>query len=486
MPQRFAKMLLVTWLALIAPAFGGIASAGSFELPYTGRLTQTDGKPYAGTVDLEISFWSAPNSNAPLGLAVFPFDDVKLADGVFQVTVTLTPSHRDAVFGAGDEVYVQIQDKTHNVTHARQRLMAVPFALRVPVDGTSLKWDDQGRLSVDPTKLPAPSLEAGDVLGLGIHTSSPTCGPAQTGNLWFQNGELVYCDGTGPQIVVTTTTTLIDASNIGGGGVTTTEFNYLSSVTSNVQTQFDIHTTNIAENATNIATNTAEIDSITNDLAGKANSVHAHSTLAATDNSPPNAVSVDGDGNVGIGTATPGAILDVASTTSGVLLPRVTTTERLAIATPAAGLEVYDTTANLKMVFNGTRWLEVGSAPIGTIQAWHGSLPGVPTLPWGWVLCGGQTLADAESPLNGQVITNLNGGVGYFLRGGATSGTLQAATAIGDRTAFANNVAIGGADYVDSSAAWNQYGTGNNQGATITYYAVRPINMSVRWIMRVK
>jgi hypothetical protein len=48
---------------------------------------------------------------------------------------------------------------------------------------------------------------------------------------------------------------------------------------------------------------------------------------------------------IGIGTATPDAssILDVTSTTQGMLTPRMTTAQRAAIATPADGLIVYDT-----------------------------------------------------------------------------------------------------------------------------------------------
>lgn len=51
-------------------------------------------------------------------------------------------------------------------------------------------------------------------------------------------------------------------------------------------------------------------------------------------------------GNVGIGTTSPNAssILDITSTTKGVLFPRMTTTEISAIASPADGLTVYNTT----------------------------------------------------------------------------------------------------------------------------------------------
>jgi hypothetical protein len=50
------------------------------------------------------------------------------------------------------------------------------------------------------------------------------------------------------------------------------------------------------------------------------------------------------------------AILDLTSTTKGFLPPRMTTTQKNAIATPTAGLMVYDTTLNLMALYNGTVW----------------------------------------------------------------------------------------------------------------------------------
>jgi hypothetical protein len=53
------------------------------------------------------------------------------------------------------------------------------------------------------------------------------------------------------------------------------------------------------------------------------------------------------------------ALLQIDSTTKGFLPPRMTTTERNAIASPAAGLIVYDTTLNLPHFFNGTIWVSL-------------------------------------------------------------------------------------------------------------------------------
>jgi hypothetical protein len=61
---------------------------------------------------------------------------------------------------------------------------------------------------------------------------------------------------------------------------------------------------------------------------------------------------------VGAATATnASSVLDLESTTQGFLPPRMTSTQRDAIASPAAGLVIYNTTTNLLNVYNGTMWI---------------------------------------------------------------------------------------------------------------------------------
>lgn len=129
---------------------------------------------------------------------------------------------------------------------------------------------------------------------------------------------------------------------------------------------------------------------------------------------------------IGVGTNTPdpNALLELNSTSQGFLTTRMNTAQRLAIAAPPIGLEVFDITAGVKMFFNGTRWLEIGAVPIGSIQAWHKSLVTTPPLPWGWVECDGALIADPESPYNGTNAPDLNISE-RFLRGNAISGNLQ-------------------------------------------------------------
>jgi hypothetical protein len=64
--------------------------------------------------------------------------------------------------------------------------------------------------------------------------------------------------------------------------------------------------------------------------------------------------------SVGVGnnsTLNASAVLDLTSTTKGFLPPRMTNAQMVAIATPAAGLVVYDTTNNKLNVYDGTNWV---------------------------------------------------------------------------------------------------------------------------------
>lgn len=65
------------------------------------------------------------------------------------------------------------------------------------------------------------------------------------------------------------------------------------------------------------------------------------------------------NGNVGIGTGTPAAILDVTSTTSGFLPPRMTGAERDAIATPINGMILYNSTTDKLQVRAAGAWVDL-------------------------------------------------------------------------------------------------------------------------------
>jgi hypothetical protein len=71
---------------------------------------------------------------------------------------------------------------------------------------------------------------------------------------------------------------------------------------------------------------------------------------------------IDSAGGVGIGaTANASAILDAQSTTKGVRMPNMTSTQKNAIASPAAGLMVFDTTLAKLCVYSGAAWQTITS-----------------------------------------------------------------------------------------------------------------------------
>lgn len=66
-------------------------------------------------------------------------------------------------------------------------------------------------------------------------------------------------------------------------------------------------------------------------------------------------------GSVGINQASPAAssTLDIVSTTQGILVPRMTTTQKNAISSPATGLELFDSTLAVKSLYNGAAWVGI-------------------------------------------------------------------------------------------------------------------------------
>jgi hypothetical protein len=71
---------------------------------------------------------------------------------------------------------------------------------------------------------------------------------------------------------------------------------------------------------------------------------------------------------VGIGTTTPApsSVLDLTSTTTGFLPPRLTTAQRDLITPPAEGLTIYNSNTKRPEIFNGTDWISVFDGSVVT------------------------------------------------------------------------------------------------------------------------
>src|ERR1700692_4405504 len=57
----------------------------------------------------------------------------------------------------------------------------------------------------------------------------------------------------------------------------------------------------------------------------------------------------------------PSAMLDVSATNKGMLVPRMTSAQRIAIASPAKGLLVFDNDVSSFWFYNGTAWTELST-----------------------------------------------------------------------------------------------------------------------------
>lgn len=82
-------------------------------------------------------------------------------------------------------------------------------------------------------------------------------------------------------------------------------------------------------------------------------------------------ISVSAKSQVGIGTTSPdsSAVLDISSTSGGILLPRMNTSQRDAIPSPATGLLIYliDGTKQCLQVYNGTGWENIYCPTTNTV-----------------------------------------------------------------------------------------------------------------------
>ncbi|MFZ4058152.1 MAG: tail fiber domain-containing protein [Ferruginibacter sp.] len=75
--------------------------------------------------------------------------------------------------------------------------------------------------------------------------------------------------------------------------------------------------------------------------------------------------------NVGIGTTTPdsSALLEIKSTAKGVLLPRMTTEQRNAIANPVVGLTIFNLDDKCTDIYDGSNWIKnCGSKQTGVVN----------------------------------------------------------------------------------------------------------------------
>lgn len=180
----------------------------------------------------------------------------------------------------------------------------------------------------------------------------------------------------------------IDASKLADGTVSNAEFQFINTLTSNAQTQID---TKVQGPATSTDNSVARFD-------GTNVKVIQGSGVIIDDS---NNIATPGTIYSGAGTIDVSARLQADSTSQGFLPPRLTTTQRDAISTPATGLLIFNTSDGQYNFYNGAAWtaLESGtsSAFTGMTVDYTGS-----TEPTGWVFGSGLTIGNASSGATGR------------------------------------------------------------------------------------
>jgi hypothetical protein len=172
------------------------------------------------------------------------------------------------------------------------------------------------------------------------------------------------------------------------------------------------------------------------------------------------------------------AMLDVVSTTRGLLIPRMTSAQRTAIATPATGLYVYDTTTNSFWFYNGTAWSEMASNTNWRLAGntlsgteFMGSINAQPVLFYSnnaermRILSNGQIGVNAVSPGTAQLFTAI-----------ATTTERIAIAGFSNSTVTGNSAVLGEIYGTVSSQSYGVQGVfnGTNTG-TVTASGVRGI-----------
>ena len=159
--SRLFCSFLCTLGILASPEFSPRAHAA--ELGYGGRLTESSGAPVEGPVSMAVRFYTTVTGGAPVG-PILEYPETPLVDGIFQLTLSLNDLQMSQVFGAGDHsVYVEVA--AQGKTYPRQKFLAVPYALRIPVDGDTLTYGTDGRLTVG-------SISQSQVEGLALALSA--------------------------------------------------------------------------------------------------------------------------------------------------------------------------------------------------------------------------------------------------------------------------------------------------------------------------
>ncbi len=186
-PRSLYAILAFFLMLMTSPSF-----ADAYELSYGGRLTSDVGAPVEGPVDLLVSFYNVSVGGSALK-APLSFDAVEIDEGLFQIDLNLSITDINLIFpvSSTSPAYVEITATKNGVstTYPRQKFSAVPYALRVPVDGTSVGYNANGKLSI---------VNVDKLQGRAVSTGAPTANDVLSwdGEKWLPVSAGTFGGGT--------------------------------------------------------------------------------------------------------------------------------------------------------------------------------------------------------------------------------------------------------------------------------------------------
>jgi hypothetical protein len=197
---------------------------------------------------------------------------------------------------------------------------------------------------------------------------------------------------------------------------------------------------------------------------------------------------------VGTGTANASALLEVNSTTQGLGLPSMTTTQQNAIATPRTGLEIYNSTLLTPQFYNGTVWTggwnKRGNAGTDAASDFIGTTDGVDVVfkranvTSGWLNGGLANTSFGVSSMPTTTTSQNSVAFGHSALSALTTGGSNSAfgrSALAACSTGANNVAIGNIALQTLTTGGNNIAVGSggvlqqNNGNNNTAVGYRPM-----------
>ncbi len=184
---------------------------------------------------------------------------------------------------------------------------------------------------------------------------------------------------------------------------------------------------------------------------------------------------IDTLGKVGFGTITPdaSALIDMSSTNKGLLIPRMSSTQRKAISNPAPGLLVFDADKQLIYMYNGDQWIPFAFSDNSLTTAVSHTIPTREAADFGnavdvdgnWAVIGAPALKVGDSTSNGVAYVMEKGVGGWQIVQQLIPNTLDAGGRFGSAVSISGDLIAVGANLWDES----QLNGGDDEGAVFVF-----------------